>query len=49
MILQDVFDYGTWFFESLADFLQSPPLIWFWGLIAVVIIVKMFITMCKFK
>lgn len=49
MTLNDIFAYGTFFFESLADLLQATPFIWFWGLIAVIIIVKMFIDFCKFK
>lgn len=48
MTIQDVFDYGTFFFESLADLLQSTPFIWFWGLVAVIISVKLFIKICKF-
>lgn len=49
MTLNDIFDYATFFFESLADLLQATPFIWFWGLIAVIIAVKAFIEFCKLK
>lgn len=47
MMLQDVFDYGTFFFTALAEFLQSTPMIWVVGIIAVIIITKMFIKLIK--